>query len=531
MQTRRQFVAGAGVTAAATVLAPQAVVLGQSRRAPLLRGGRFSQGVMSGEPTTRSIVRWSQVEGVERSGTVRLEVARDRDFRRVVARELIGTDGNIAHTVKARVTGLRPAERYYYRFETATEQSPVGRFKTAPPADSNEPIRFAFFSCAEYTHGFYNAYAAMAREDDLDFVVCLGDYIYESPLNPQSETGPYTTVRRDTVGEANSVAEYRDKYRLYRSDPGLRAVHRNFPLVTIWDDHEVEDNYAGGDPSSEDYDPNRRRAGYRAWFENMPIYPTGSRRGDRIYRSLRFGRNVELLMLDQRQYRDNQPCNDRPGPKCPEVDQPRNYLGRNQMRWTKDRLQASQATWKVIGNELPIYSTRAGESYIPEFDAWGNGYPVERQELLTHIRDKRINDVAFITGDVHYFAAADVRVDESDANTVVAHDFVGGSISSASPGESKFDLGGGLTLQGNDENPDTPAAVMNALEGFNPWIDAADIDHHGYGLVEATRGELDVRMRRMATVKKRSNARLKDMRWTVKRGQKSILGQNKSTDF
>jgi alkaline phosphatase D len=317
MQTRRQFVAGAGVTAAATVLAPQAVVLGQSRRAPLLRGGRFSQGVMSGEPTTRSIVLWSQVEGVERSGTVRLEVARDRDFRRVVARELIGTDGNIAHTVKARVTGLRPAERYYYRFETATEQSPVGRFKTAPPADSNEPIRFAFFSCAEYTHGFYNAYAAMAREDDLDFVVCLGDYIYESPLNPQSETGPYTTVRRDTVGEANSVAEYRDKYRLYRSDPGLRAVHRNFPLVTIWDDHEVEDNYAGGDPSSEDYDPNRRRAGYRAWFENMPIYPTGSRRGDRIYRSLRFGRNVELLMLDQRQYRDNQPCNDRPGPEVP----------------------------------------------------------------------------------------------------------------------------------------------------------------------------------------------------------------------
>jgi len=530
MQTRRQFVRGAGVAAAATVLAPQGVVLGQSRRAPLLRGGRFRQGVMSGEPTSRSIVLWSRVDDVERSGTVRLEVARDRGFRRVVARELVGTNGDVGHTVKARVTGLRPGERYFYRFETATEQSPVGRFRTAPPADSNEPIRFAFFSCAEYTHGYYNAYAAMAREDDLDFVVCLGDYIYETPLDPRSPTGPYTQVRRDPVGEATTVQEYRQKYRLYRSDPGLRAVHQNFPFVTIWDDHEVEDNYAGGDPSSEDFDPNRRRAGYRAWFENMPIYPL-STGGSRIYRSLRFGRNVELLMLDQRQYRDNQPCGDRPGPPCPELPQPRDYLGRRQMRWVKDRLQGSRATWKVIGNELPIYSTRAGQSYIPEYDAWGNGYPVERQELLSHIRDRRIRDVAFITGDVHYFAGADVRVDEADPNTVVAHDFVGGSISSAGPGESRFDLGGGLVLQGNDENPNTPPAILNALEGFNPWIDAADIDHHGYGLVEAGRGELDVRMRRMATVKRRSTERLKDMRWVVERGERSILGQNRSSDF
>ena len=530
MQTRRQFVRVAGAATAATVLAPQAVVLGQSRRAPLIRGGRFRQGVMSGEPTARAINLWTRVDGVERSGTVRVEVARDRGFDRVVARELIGTNGDIDHTVKARITGLRPGERYFYRFETATEQSPVGRFKTAPPADSNEPIRFAFFSCAEWTHGFYNAYAALAQEDDLDFVVCLGDYIYEAPLDLAGPTGPYTAVRQDPVGVASTVSQYRQKYRLYRSDPSLRAVHQKFPMVTIWDDHEVEDNYAGGDPSSEDYDPNRRRAGYRAWFENMPVYPL-STGGSRIYRSLRFGRNVELLMLDQRQYRDNQPCNDEPGPACPEREQPRDYLGRRQMRWTKDRLEASKAAWKIIGNELPIFSTRAGASYIPEFDGWGNGYPVERQELLTHIRNKRIRDVAFITGDVHYFAGADVRINEADPKTVVAHDFVGGSISSASPGESKFNLGGGLTLQGNDQNPNTPPSIMEALEGFNPWIDAADIDHHGYALVTASRRQLDVRMRRMATVKQRSTKRLKDMRWTVDRGERSILGQNKSTDF
>ena len=530
MPTRRQLLRAAGAGAAVTVLAPPQVVLGQGRNARLLRGGRFAQGVMSGEPTPRSIVLWTRVDGVETSGLVNLEVATDRGFDRVVATERIPTSSATDWAAKARISGLKAATNYFYRFETATRQSPVGRFRTAPPADSNTPIRFAFFSCQEWTHGFFNAHAALAEEDDLDFVVNLGDYIYESPLDPASATGPYTQVRQDSVGEARTLDEYRAKYALYRSDAALRAVHQRFPLVSIWDDHEVEDNYAGGDPSSEDFDAARRRAGYRAWFESMPLYPytTG---GSRIYRNLRFGRNVELFMLDQRQYRDNQPCNDAAGPPCPELPQARDYLGRQQMRWIKDRLRASNAGWKIIGNELPIFSQKAGDSFIPEYDAWGNGYPVERQELLTHIRDRSIDNVAFITGDVHYFAGADVRINNDDADSVVAHDFVGGSISSAGPGESNFPLGGGAALRGNDENPNTPDGIYDILEGFNPWADAVDIDHHGYAVVEATRAELDVRMRRMATIKRRSTTRLKDMRWTVERGQKSILGQNKSTDF
>ena len=530
MPTRRQFLRAAGAGAAVTALAPPSVVLGQGRRAKLLRGGRFSQGVLSGEPTPGSIVLWTKVDGVETSGLVALEVAEDRGFRRVVARDRIPTSATTDWSAKARVAGLDPGRPYFYRFETATKQSPVGRFKTAPAADSNDPVRFAFFSCAEFTHGYYNAFAAMADEDDLDFVVNLGDYVYEKPLDLDGATGPYTKVREDTVGEARTLAQYRARYAMHRSDPALRRMHQNFALVSIWDDHEVEDNYAGADPTSEDWDPARRRAGYRAWFESMPLfpYPTG---GTRIYRNLRFGRNVELFMLDQRQYRDNQPCDDAAGPPCPERDMARDYLGRRQMRWIKERLRASKAGWKVIGNELPIFSQKAGDSYIPEFDAWGNGYPVERQELLTHIRDRDIANVAFITGDVHYFAAADVRIDNDDARSVVAHDFVGGSISSAGPGESNFPIGGGAALKGNDENPDTPAGIYDVLEGFNPWADAVDIDHHGYAVVEATRRELDVRMRRMATIKKQSKTRLKDMRWTDERGQRSILGQNRSSDF
>ena len=525
MPTRRQFLHAAGAGAAATILAPQGVVLGQSRRAPLLRGGRFRQGVMSGDPTPRSIVLWTRVDDVERAGTVRLEVATDRGFRNVVATELVGTSGRVDHTVKARVSGLRPRERYWYRFETATSTSPVGRFRTAPAADSNDPVRFAFFSCQEWTHGWWNAHELMADED-LDFVVCLGDYIYEKPLELNAPSGPYTAVRRDTVGEARTVGGYRRKYRLYRSDDALRAVHRNFPLVTIWDDHEVEDNYAGGDPTSEDWAPQRRRAGYRAWFEYMPTFPQGT---SRIHRRLRYGRNLDLFMLDERQYRDNQPCNDVAGPPCPELEQPRDFLGRRQMRWLKDGLRASQASWKVIGNELQIMPAKVGANYVPEFDGW-QGYPVERRELLTHLRDRGIRDVAFVSGDVHYFAGGDVRIEEGDARSVVAHEFVGGSISSAGPGESNFSLGGGATLRGNDRSPNTPPSLIQVFEGSNPWVDALDVDHHGYGVVEASRRELDVRLKRVATVKERSRRKLRDLHWTVERGALGIGGQEASPD-
>jgi alkaline phosphatase D len=520
MPTRRQVLGAA----AATVLAPHAVALGNGRRAPLLRGGRFRQGVMSGDPTPRSIVLWTRVDDVERAGAVRLEVATDRGFRDVVATELVRTSAARDHTVKARVAGLKPRERYWYRFETATATSPVGRFRTAPPADSHEPVRFAFFSCQEWTHGWWNAHALMADED-LDFVVCLGDYVYERPLDLDGPTGPYTAVRPDPVGDARTLDGYRAKYRLYRSDAALREVHRRFPLVAIWDDHEVEDNYAGGDPGSEDWDPARRRAGYRAWFEAMPAF-AASAGTDRVYRRLRYGRSVDLFMLDERQYRANQPCNDLPGPPCPERERPRAFLGRRQMRWLKDGLRASTASWKVVGNELPIMPAKVGNAYVPGFDTW-QGYPVERRELLSHLRDRRIRDVAFVAGDVHFFAAGDVRVDDGDARSVVAHEFVGGSISSASPGESTVELGG-VALRGNDRNPRTPPGLIRLFEGSNPWVDALDVDHHGYGVVEASRRELDVRLRRVATVKERSRRRLRDLRWTVERGTRGIGGQESS---
>ena len=514
---------------AAVLLLPQATA-----RAAALRDGRFRQGVLSGDPTPDGITLLTVLDDVEGKGSVALEVATDSAFRKVVARKSIATSAAAGWSVKARVTKLKPHERYYYRFETKGSHSPVGRFQTALPADSNETVRFAFFSCADYTHGYYNAYDLMERED-VDFVVCLGDYIYAESYHAKGKTG----VRDDKNGKANpdnpgivreavSLADYRAKYALYRSDKTLRDLHAKFPMITTWDDHEVQDNYAGHAPGggldpSKHYTAARKAAGYKAFFEAMPVMRSGK---SRIYRQLRFGKHVDLLMLDQRQYRDDQPCGDATAPPCPELDAPRNYLGRAQMNFTKQRLASSGAAWKVIGNELMMMNAELPGGNYYGFDNW-QGYTVEREELLAHIKNAGIKDVIFITGDIHTFIAGDVRTAKSRGESV-ALEFVGGSITSQSFGETDLPIGGGQVLKGNDANPNTAPAVIEALRAVNPWVDQADFDHHGYGLVKATGKTFDVTLKRVQTIKRRSTATLPStgFRYTVARGQTSIKGVN-----
>ena len=300
MATRRQFLARSGAAAAAAVvLAPQDAAIAAKKkrrrkppsRAGLIPGGRFPQGVLSGDPAPGAITLLTLVDDVGGTGQVRLEVARDPDFRRVVARQDIWTTGAINHSVKARVSGLRPHERYWYRFETRNRNSPVGRFQTALPPDSRATVRFGFFSCADYPHGFYNAYAALARED-VDFVVSLGDYIYAETY---MQVGDGRAVRDDPIGrenpyyrsivrEAATLPEYRAKYALYRSDENLRRLHQTFPMVATWDDHEVQNNYAndaddGGLPLRSRFSRARRDAAYQAYFEAMPVFHRGRSRG------------------------------------------------------------------------------------------------------------------------------------------------------------------------------------------------------------------------------------------------------------
>jgi alkaline phosphatase D len=531
VQTRRQFVTRAGTTAAAAVLAPSALA-SAGRKVPLARAGRFAEGVMSGEPKPTAITLWTRLHEAGGRVGVDLEVARDRGFRHVVAHERIATGDGSAHAVKARISGLDPYEQYFFRFATRSSESPVGRFRTALPADSHQPVRFAFWSCQDFTHGFYNAHSLLARDDDLDFVICLGDYIYaETYHSVQGGTG----VRDDVIGspstdpshlrDAITLADYRAKYALYRSDPALRAVQAKFPTVILWDDHAVQDNYAGdekgtgGLPPSQRFSEARKRAAYRAFFESQPYVPSVN---TRLFRRLRFGRTVDLIVMDQRQWRRDQPCGDAVAPACSWWDQPRNLLGPFQMDWVKDQLRASRASWKIMANEVTMMPTKVlGDAYFT-FDSW-QGYPREREELLTFIRDRGISDVVFVTGDIHTFIAGDVRT-QMGAGENVALEFVGGSVTSQGLGETDLPAGNGVVIKGNDVNPATPAALIETLRQINPWVDRADFDHHGYGRVVARRDRLTCDLVRLQTIKQRSTATLAPLRYVVERGQRSITG-------
>jgi alkaline phosphatase D len=545
MQTRRQFLRTGAPFAAAVILSPEAFASGspRARAAKALSGGKFSDGVISGDPGTSSIMLWTRVNGVEKPGTVALEVATDKHFKHVVAHKNIRTSNAANHAVKAKVGGLKAHEDYFYRFATSNVDSPVGKFRTALPQDSNETVRIAFFSCADYTHGFYNAYERMAAEGDLDFVVCLGDYIYDESYHTKADG---TAVRDDHVGSpppdsykatsaksggiylaAHTLADYRKKYSLYRSDKSLQKMHQRFPMVVLWDDHEVQNNYAGkpedgGLPPDEGYAKARQAAAYKAFYESMPLAPRG---GSRIYRSMRYGKNVELIVMDQRQYRDNQPCDDAVAPPCDDWNSPRDFLGREQMDWVKGALSASKANWKVMANELMVMPAKVSPQNYFTYDSW-QGYPQEREELLAHIKAKAIKDVIFVTGDIHTFITGDVRTNMGDGENV-ALEFVAGSITSAGLGETDIDLGGGAKLPGNDQNPNTPPAIITTLRGYNPWVDQADFDHHGYGVMEFSSKDLKSDFRRMTSIKKKTTALVggDDFQYTVARGQNSIKGQ------
>ena len=537
MTTRRQFLARSGAAAATAVLSPQdalAATRRDRRPANLLRGGRFGQGVLSGDPAPDAITLLTVVDGVGGAGRVRLEIARDPDFRRVVGRRDILTTGAVGHSVKARVTGLKPHRRYWYRFETRTRHSPVGRFQTALPPDSNATVRFGFFSCADFTHGYFNAYELLARED-LDFVISLGDYVYAETY---SQVGDGRAVRDDTIGKPNryypailraaeTLPEYRRKYALYRTDTSLRKLHATFPIVSTWDDHELLNNYANDAPDGgltlrSGFSRARRDAAYQAFFESMPVFPRGR---SRIYRSQPHGRSVDLTMLDQRQYRADQPCGDAIAFPCSSWDRPRSLLGRRQLAFLKQRLSASRAAWKVIGGQSLMMQNRVHDGEYHRFDSW-QGYPQEREDLLQHLARNGIKDVVFLTGDVHTFVAGDVRTSLGSGPPVAA-EFASGSITAPTVAESNYRMPGRQLIAGNDAQPATPPEILAHYRGLNPWFDALDLDRHGYGLVSASPAAFDVTLKRLYTIKERGNygtLPTTGFRWRLRRGRPSIAG-------
>ncbi len=502
---RRALLRTAGLGTGALILGGRAVWpdpgLTRRRRIPFARTGRFREGVASGEPTMRGATLWTRLGGYRGDRRLAVEVARDEDFRRIVVRKEVKARARRDHTVKLRFTHprLEPGEQYFYRFETRERSSPVGRFRTLRPADSREPVRIAFFSCQDWQAGYYGAHRTIAEIDDLDLVICLGDYIYERNF--------YEGPREDKLGknkdgEVQTRNEYRAKYKLYRSDDDLRAMHAKHVFAAIWDDHEVEDNYAGDEPGAATQEQrvpfgDRRRNGYLAFNEYMPFFDPARGGELRTYRSFSLGGTAEVFLLDQRQYRDDQPCGDELFVPCPEAEsEPREYLGEAQKQWFKDGLAASKATWKLVGNQLMIMSLDTPPGNPINKDSW-DGYGVERREVLGHVQEKGVQDIAFLTGDIHTFFAGDVGVDGRGPESV-ATEFVGGSITSFGIPET-FQEQTGAPL-----SEEQFAAVTTNVKVNNPHLVYDEQVSRGYGLLEATSSEIKVEFKAVEARERRS---------------------------
>ena len=509
--TRRSFIAGAAAGVGTyAVLGGPAILTSRGQSAG---GGALTQGVASAEPTDDAITLWTRVDDLSGNRRVNLEVATDAGFggSRVVHSDSVPlADGNAI--AKTRVNNLEAGTEYFYRFSTDGDDE-VGRFRTTRGDSKAEPARIAFFSCQEYIAGFYYAHMDLAAREDIDLVVCLGDYIYEQAFAS-------VPVREDPTGEVQTLDEYRAKYNLYHRDENLIAVRKRFPLMSIYDDHEVEDNWAGMLPGGQTQDRritfrDRMVNGHRAFFEYMPQrFP-----GNIIYRSIKVGGHAELFVLDTRRYRDNQVCSPGDmffsGPQCPmsEYNKPgRTLLGKEQKQWLKDGLEASDATWKVIGTQVMIMSLDLPARSPLNSDSW-DGYGDERRELIEFIGGQDadggpvnggngVDDVTFITGDIHTFFAGNVTrsgresagapVESGDEffipdGPVRATEFVGGSITTE----------GIADRAGQDENTNTGAALPADAQVMadNFHIKFSCQAFKGYGILEAGANELKVTYR------------------------------------
>ncbi len=489
-QRRRTLLRMASALAASALAAPLASCV--TRTTPRFTTNPFTLGVASGCPRPASVVLWTRLAPGAPAGEtlppenieLKWEIARDENFRDIEQHGTAVATPALAHSVRAEVSGLEPARPYWYRFMAGDAVSMSGRTRTAPAAGAaTGRLRFAYASCQQYEQGYYAAYRHMARED-LDLVVFLGDYIYESSWGRNH-------VRKHNAGEPYTLDDYRNRYALYKSDADLQLMHASAPWLVTWDDHEVDNDYA--DDQGEDLDPNflvRRAAAYQAYYEHMPLAPRALPRGPAalLYDSYTFGDLATFFVLDDRQYRAHEVC-PKPGRggsnvvgTCAERVAPgRSMLGAAQETWLRAGLTQTRSTWNVIAQQTLMAQNDRMPGPDQRFwtDGW-DGYPAARARLLADVTQLRPSNPLVISGDVHCTWVADLKVDFDDAKSpVIATEFCGTSITSQGP------------------NPKQIAATL----AENPHIHYGN-GARGYVTMELTRDRCAVAVRGLASEKR-----------------------------
>jgi len=538
--TRRRFVKGVGATAG--LVAAPAILGGLRADAAHFNDPLFPLGVASGDPSGHSVVLWTRLAPdplnggglADRSVTVRWEVALDPGMSHVVRRGRATASARNGHAVNVLVDELPSNRWFYYRFQAMGQSSRVGRTRTFPGRrDAAGQMRFALASCQDFRDGFYPAFRDMA-EQELDFVIHVGDYIYEN--GPRDE--PIADGRNHIGPEVFSVEEYRNRYALYRLDADLQEAHARFPFIVTLDDHEVDNNFAG--KIAEEDAPfqgrdflRRRRNALQVYAETMPFRLRGEdddddddddddrwdgRGGLRPFRRLRYGGLADIHVLDTRLFRTDQPAEDGFGSTDPDslaveafagevlfdpagiLDPAATMLGARQEAWLARNLTRSRATWNVLAQQMMVTRWNLTEAArltvlaqlppdtppaqrqaidnllrqvddVVNVDAW-DGYQVARRRLFDVLAQVRPNNPVVLSGDIHAAWGANLLDDFGDPESdILAVEFVGTSITS--------------TFGGLDPRPQD-FVVRASVAADNPHIEFFNGLFRGYCLCDVT---------------------------------------------
>jgi alkaline phosphatase D len=510
--------------------------------AQVLDARGFTHDVASGEPRQRSVMLWTRyVPGSGGSGRLSWQVSRSADFGRILAEGAVTAEEEHDHCVKAVARGLAPGRWYFYRFRDARGRfSPVGRTRTLPEGPVAR-FTIGLFSCANLGFGWFNAYGHAAARRDIDLIAHVGDYLYEYQRGRYPEAAEAVAGRiLDPASEIVRLADYRLRFAAYRADPDLQRLHRLFPMIAMWDDHEsANDSWQNGaqnhQPAAEGDWADRKAASMRAYREWMPV-------SDDLWESYEIGDLATLFRPETRltarsrsgylqEILRNQP--DRAAALAafrdgPWQDPARTLMGPAQEAWLADGLRRSvgrRAKWQVIAQQVimgalaappeteawlgaeatsnfrgfVVNAIDAGRSGLPfNHDDW-NGYPQARRRLLQSALDAESNLVV-LSGDSHNAWAFDLDLDGHAAGIEIA------GTSVTSPGNE------------SDFTNVAPAEMVRATVARNPQLKWANLHQRGYSTLTLTPERASAEWLFLDTVRQRSTRIAARHRMTSVRG-------------
>jgi alkaline phosphatase D len=506
--SRRDFL----LTTAATAALPLGL---RAQTAAGERDRLFRHGVASGDPLVDRVMLWTRVTPppTRRANgpiDVRWRIGADEQLTRIVASGAAQATPARDFTVKVDAGTLQPGRTYYYAFDAAGEESPIGRTKTLPAAGGAR-LRLASVSCSNYPAGYFNVYRCLANREELDVVVHLGDYIYEFANGAYGDGSGSGRVPMP-AGEAVTLADYRGRYATYRSDVDLQDAHRRHPFVVVWDDHEIANDAsvagAPGHTAKHGSWATRRAEAYQAYLEWMPIRES-SQPGIRLYRDFRFSDLADLVMLDTRGWRDRQV----PGTDFDALADPRrSLLGTEQEAWLHARLRASQSAgtrWRVLGQQVLFAPLAIPGVAVQNTDVW-DGYPAARRRVFEMIASEKLTDIAILTGDIHSSWAMDVprpdgRYDARTGAGSVAIELVTPAISSP-------------PMFANPQLRERATLLKLAV----PHLKYLEGEHRGYVLIDITRDRLQADWYHVANVSERSPSESKATSFVCERGSSRL---------